>query len=146
LSAARCCPSGLFKLRLSAHSLAGLFYETALIGTDVRVICGDGTTLARTGTRTTCAEWTNLTSRHMSGRLVRKTLGYSKRLEMLKAACAWEDAVYNLAHSIKILCVEVNSETSRWQQRSAAMAAGITDHIWSIRELLLRVPVPNNPV
>jgi len=82
----------------------------------------------------------------MSGRLVRKTLGYSKRLEMLKAACAWEDAVYNLAHSIKILCVEVNSETSRWQQRSAAMAAGITDHIWSIRELLLRVPVPNNPV
>lgn len=60
-----------------------------LIGIDLRVIYGDDTTLDRTGTRTTCVERTNLTSRHMNGRLVRKTLGYSKRLEMLQAACAW---------------------------------------------------------
>ncbi|MGQ9887322.1 MAG: hypothetical protein ACUVSX_02415, partial [Aggregatilineales bacterium] len=60
-----------------------------LIGVDLRVIYGDDTTLDRTGRRTTCVERTNLTSRHMNGRLVRKTLGYSKRLEMLKAACAW---------------------------------------------------------
>lgn len=30
-------------------------------------------------------ERTNLTSRHMSGRLVRKTLGFSKRPRMLRA-------------------------------------------------------------
>jgi hypothetical protein len=33
----------------------------------------------------------------MNGRLVRKTLGYSKELEMLRASSIWEDAVYNLA-------------------------------------------------
>jgi hypothetical protein len=42
-----------------------------LIGVDVRVIYGDDTTLERTGQRTTCVERTNLTSRHMNGRLVR---------------------------------------------------------------------------
>ncbi len=65
----------------------------------LRMIYGDETTLERTGEHTTCVERTNLTSRHMNGRLVRKTktLGYSKRLEMLRATCAWEDMVYNFA-------------------------------------------------
>lgn len=116
----------------------------SLIGIDLRVIYGNETTLDRTGERTTCVERTNLTSRHMNGRLVRKTLGYSKRFEMLKAACAWEDGVYNLARSVKTLRVEVNAEERRWQPRSPAMAAGLTDHIWSIRELLALVPLPTN--
>jgi hypothetical protein len=117
-----------------------------LIGVDWRVIYGDDTTLDRTGTRTTCVERTNLTSRHMNGRLVRKTLGYSKRLEMLEAACVWEDVVYNFAHSVKTLRCEINIEGKRWLQASPAMAAGLTDHIWSIRELLMRVPVPTNSI
>jgi hypothetical protein len=57
-----------------------------LIEIDRRVIYGDDTALDRTGTRTTCLERTNLTSRYMNGRLVLKTLGYSKRLEMLESA------------------------------------------------------------
>jgi hypothetical protein len=116
----------------------------SLIGIDLRVIYGNETTLDRTGERTTCVERTNLTSRHMNGRLVRKTLGYSKRFQMLKAACAWEDGVYNLARSVKTLRVAVNAEERRWQPRSPAMAAGLTDHIWSIRELLTLVPLPTN--
>lgn len=115
-----------------------------LIGVDVRVIYGDDTTLARTGTRTTCVERTNLTSRHMNGRLVRKTLGYSKRVEMLQAACAWEDVVYNLARPVKTLRVAINVDNQRWLHRSPMMAAGITDHLWSIRHLLMLVPVPTN--
>ena len=59
----------------------------SLIGSDLRVIYGNETTSVPTGPRTMCVERTNLTSRHMNGRLVRKTLGYSKRVEMLKAAC-----------------------------------------------------------
>ena len=43
-----------------------------LLGVDIRVIYGDETTLSKTGTRTTCVERTNLTSRLMNGRLVRK--------------------------------------------------------------------------
>jgi hypothetical protein len=68
-----------------------------LMGIELRVIYGDDTTLDRTGTRTTYVERTNLTSRHMNGRLVRKTSGYSKRLEMLQAACIWEDVIDNFS-------------------------------------------------
>ena len=112
-----------------------------VIGMHARVIYGDTTDL---DPHTAYVERTNLTSRHMTGRLVRKTLGFSKALAMLRAACAWEDVVYNLARHVKTLRVEVNEGARRWQQRSPAMAAGLTDHIWTIRELLTRVPVPIN--
>jgi hypothetical protein len=115
-----------------------------LLGVFVRVVYGDKTTLERTGERTVRVERTNLTSRHMNGRLVRKTLGFSKRVEMLKAACIWEDAVYNLARSVKTLRIEINHGSQRWLHQSPAMAAAITDHIWSIKELLTCVPTPTN--
>jgi hypothetical protein len=115
-----------------------------LLGVIVRVIYGDETTLTQTGERTVHVERTNLTSRHMNGRLVRKTLGFSKRVEMLKAACVWEDVVYNLARSVKSLRVEINSGVQRWLAQSPAMAAAITDHIWSIKEVLICIPTPTN--
>ena len=118
-----------------------------LMGVDIRVIYGDDTTLERTGERTTCVERTNLTSRLMNGRLVRKTLGFSKALIMLEASCVWEDVVYNLTRSVKTLRVEVMPQTERrWIKRSPAMAAGITDHIWSIRQVLMAVPVSTNSI
>ena len=51
-------------------------------------------------------ERTNLTSRHMNGRLVRKTLGYSKELRMLRASSIWEDMVYNMGRALKTLRIE----------------------------------------
>lgn len=112
-----------------------------VIGVVFRPIYGDS---ANTGTPTVYVERTNLTSRHMNGRLVRKTLGFSKKVEMLRAACAWEDMVYNWGRSVKTLRVEVNDGTRRWQPRSPAMVAGLTDHIWSIEEILTLVPKPIN--
>jgi len=118
-----------------------------LIAVDIRVIYGDETTLEQTGTRTVYVERTNLTSRLMNGRLVRKTLGFSKALTMLEASCVWEDVVYNLTRSVKTLRIEVMPQTKcRWIHRSPAMVAGITDHIWSIRQVLSVVPVPTNSI
>jgi len=118
-----------------------------LTGVDIRVIYGDHTTLARTGTRTTCVERTNLTSRLMNGRLVRKTLGFSKQLAMLCAACIWEDVVYNLVRPVKTLRLKAVPQTDgQWQHRSPAMTAGITDRLWSIRDVLMTVPVPTNSI
>ena len=37
-----------------------------------------------------------------------KTLGFSKQLSMLEAACIWEDIVYNFNHPVKSLRQEVN--------------------------------------
>ncbi len=100
------------------------------------------------GGSTSYVERTNLTSRHMNGRLVRKTLGYSKELKMLKASSIWEDMVYNLLGRAlkKTLRIESPKETGqRWLKRSPAMAAGLTDHIWEIEELLTRLPLtPTN--
>ena len=80
-------------------------------------------------------ERTHLTSRQMNGRLVRKTLSYSKQLELLEAACAWEDWIYNLTRPLKTLRVEVNDGQRRWQHRSPAMAAGLSERLWSAEEL-----------
>jgi len=108
----------------------------------VDVIYGDETTLDLVGAHTSYVERTNLTSRQMNGRLVRKTLSFSKELEMLKASSVWEDAVYNLTREVKTLRVEVEEEKRRFEPRTPAMAAGLTDHIWSIKELLWTVTSP----
>jgi hypothetical protein len=96
------------------------------------------------GCHTAYIERTNLTSRTMNGRLVRKTLSFSKELRLLKAASALEDAIYNFTRPVKTLRVELPnpSKQARWQQRSPAMAASLTDHIWTVQELLTVVLVP----
>jgi len=115
-------------------------------GVDIRVIYGNETTLAQTGERTAYVERTHLTARHMTARLTRKTLGFSKRLPMLQAARVWEDTVYNLVHPLKTLRREVNDGCRRWQPVSPAMKAGLTDPLWSIGELLMLVPIPTNSI
>jgi hypothetical protein len=95
------------------------------------------------GLNTAYVERTNLTSRQMNGRMVRKTLSFSKEEEMLEASCALEDSVYNLTRPLKSLRVEVNNDQRRWESRSPAMAAGLTDHVWTIGELMMMIVVPN---
>ena len=57
-------------------------------------------------------------------RFTRLTLGYSKKLDNLKAACALHFAYYNFCRVHSTLRV------------SPAVESGITDHIWTLRELL----------
>lgn len=116
-----------------------------VIGVEPRVIFGHPAQVyAELALHTAYVERTNLTARHMNGRLVRKTLGFSKRVQMLRAASVWEDVVYNLARHVKTLRLEVNDGFRRWLHRSPAMVAGLADHIWSIEELLSYRSVPSN--
>jgi hypothetical protein len=115
-----------------------------VIGTKLRVIYGDEKdVIALLGQSTAYIERSNLTSRTFNSRLVRKTLAFSKLLEMYVASCAWEDVIYNLGRSHKSLKLEVFNEERRWQRRSPAMVAGLADHIWSIEEILTTVVAPN---
>jgi hypothetical protein len=117
--------------------------RSRLVGITIKVIYGDPEEVQDLlGEHTAYIERTHLTSRQMNGRLVRKTLSYSKELELLKAACAWEDWMYNLTRPVKTLRLEVNDGVRRWQPRSPAMAAGLTDHIWTVKELLTTVVAP----
>jgi hypothetical protein len=115
-----------------------------LTGITLKVVYGDPEEVCKLlGEHTSYVERTNLTSRHMNGRLVRKTLSFSKELHMLQASCAWEDWVYNLTRPVKTLRLEVNDGQRRWRPRSPAMAADLTDHIWTVKELLMAVIAPN---
>jgi len=111
----------------------------------IKIIYGDPEEVKKKGgCHTAYVERTHLTSRTMNGCLVRKTLSFSKELRFLKAATALEDALYNFTRPVKSLRVELGNQTkqARWQQRTPAMAAGLTDHIWTPRELLTAILVP----
>jgi hypothetical protein len=116
-----------------------------VIGVKAKTVYGEEEEVRQLlGQSTSYVERTHLTSRHMNGRLVRKTLGYSKELEMLRASSIWEDTIYNLGRALKTLRIESGKEAGRrWIHRSPAMAAGLTDHIWGIEELLTALPLPS---
>lgn len=115
-----------------------------VVGTKLRVIFGDEEeVLAKLGGSTAYIERTHLTMRHMNGRLVRKGLGFSKLLSMHAAQAAWEDTVYNLGRTVKTLRLEAPPDSlRRWMGRTPAMAAGLSDHRWTVKELLTTMPLP----
>jgi len=115
-----------------------------VVGIKVRVVFGDPIeTLDLLGQSTSYIERTHLTMRLFNGRLTRKTLAFSKDVEMYRASAAWEDLVYNLARPLKTLRTEVFGDPKRrWKPRSPAMASGLTDHIWTVKELLTTIVPP----
>jgi hypothetical protein len=117
-------------------------------GVKLRAVFGKKSELlALLGKSTAYIERSHLTSRLFNGRQVRKTLAFSKELEMYTAAAAWEDCYYNLVRPHKTLRVLVaDAAPQKWLPRTPAMAANLTDHIWTVKELLtaLPIPCPNN--
>jgi len=117
-------------------------------GVKLRAVFGKKSELlALLGKSTAYIERSHLTSRLFNGRQVRKTLAFSKELEMYAAAAAWEDGYYNLVRPHKSLRVLVaGAAAQKWLPRTPAMAANLTDHIWTVKELLtaLPIPCPNN--
>lgn len=118
--------------------------EGRVVGIRFRVVYRDQEEVLRLlGHHTAYVERMYLTSRHFNSRLTRKTLAYSKALEMHRAAAPWEDIVYNLVRPLKTLCLEIADDPPRrWLPRTPAMAAGLTDHIWTVKELLTTLSVP----
>ena len=87
----------------------------------------------------------NLTSRQSNGRLVRKTLSFSKKDYYLQRHIDLEDAIFNFVRPHKALRVRLPRPTKgrKWKQRTPAMAAELTDHVWTLEELLsFRLPLP----
>jgi len=116
-----------------------------VVGVELRVIFGnEKEVLDLLGRSTAYIERTHLTMRLFNGRLTRKTLAFSKLVEMYRASAAWEDLVYNLARPLKTLRLRIDEPNRRWIQRSPAIAAGLTDHIWTVKELLTTVVPPIN--
>ena len=94
------------------------------------------------GEATAYIERSNLTSRLFNGRQTRKTLAFSKDLTCCRAAATWEDSYYNLVKPHKSLRQQAMDVPGRkWNPRTPAMAANLTDHIWTVKELLSAIPL-----
>lgn len=91
---------------------------------------------------TSYVERINLTIRTSLVRFVRKTMNFSKTMKMHTKAFDLFQAWYNFVKPHDSLKLRIDSGNRKWFQRTPAMAEGITDHIWSLKELLtFRVPV-----
>lgn len=112
-------------------------------GTKLRVIFDTKAEVTEfLGESTAYIERSNLTSRLFNGRQVRKTLAFSKDIEAYRAAATWEDSYYNLVRPHKSLRSAVRDGSPRkWSPRTPAMAAKLTDHIWTVKELLTTIPL-----
>ena len=110
------------------------------IRTKTKIIYGNASTIDYLGANLSYVDRTQLTSRQMNGRLVRKTLSFSKKGKFLEASCILDDWIYNLVKTVRTLRLK---ENEKWQYFSPAMKAHITDHLWTIEELLKTVVNPS---
>jgi hypothetical protein len=93
------------------------------------------------GKSTAYVERTHLTMRTSSSRLSRKSIAFSKEIGIHKACAVLEDMYYNLIRPHKTLRLSENDGVRKWKKRTPAMAAGLTDHIWTLKELFTTVVI-----
>jgi hypothetical protein len=91
----------------------------------------------RTGSQinTSYIERLNATFRARLATLVRRGRGLAHRVVTLEAGMYLVGCCYNFCWVHDSLR-QRQTEGKRWQQRTPAMAAGWSDHVWSLRELL----------
>ena len=76
------------------------------------------------------------TQRHFNARKKRKSYTFSKELSYHEA-CTWLVVLwYNFGWCVRTLRQKVQRKPPRYYQRTPAMAAELTDHVWSMEELL----------
>jgi len=92
---------------------------------------------------TSFVERNNATDRRQNGRKQRKTYGFSRDKRMHDAATYFVSYSYNFCWSVRTLRVQGDEG---WQARTPAMAAGLADHVWSLREWLTYPAKPCLPV
>ena len=74
----------------------------------------------------------NGTDRHRNARKGRKTYRFSKDWQVHEAVSSFVLYSYNFCWPVRTLR-QKNAE-GRWQTRTPAMAAGLSDHVWSLEE------------
>jgi transposase-like protein len=102
---------------------------------------------SRGGTKLNTAfiERLNATFRARLAVLVRRSRALIRHPQTLEPLMFLMGCVYNFCTEHKSLRLKlwVGSRGSRWVRRTPALAAGLTDHMWTVKELLLfRIPPP----
>jgi hypothetical protein len=81
---------------------------------------------------TSFLERQNLTDRHHNARKSRKTYRFSKDWRFHEAATYFTMYSYNFRWPVRTLREPIGE--GRWRKQTPAMAAGLTDHVWTISE------------
>lgn len=115
-----------------------------VVAVEQRVVLGSASqaeqALAESGSseaiNTSFVERYHGTQRQFNARKKRKAYTFSKELGCHEA-CTWLVVVwYNFGWCVRTLRQKVQQEPPRYSKRTPAMAAGLADHPWSMRELL----------
>jgi IS1 family transposase len=103
-----------------------------VFGTLRAVMAALALSLVSTVVNTVFIERHNGSDRNRNRRKVRKTCCFSKDWEVHDAMTYFTMYSYNFCWPVRTLRVQVGEQ--EYQQRTPAMAAGLTDHVWTIRE------------
>ena len=118
-----------------------------VIATHKRVIFGTEDAVDMDRVSTSLIERENLSFRQDNRRLSRKTIGFSKCVEMLNHQVAFYRVYTNFVKKHSSLRKQIDEKVvgrvrRKWCHRTPLMSAGITDHVWNLRELLtFKVPL-----
>jgi IS1 family transposase len=102
------------------------------VGVRTRIVCGNPD---RDEITTSHAERLNLSLRHFNKRFTRLTPCFSRKVDNLVHSVALTVAYFNFCRNHTALKIKA-TETTKAQERTPATAAGLTDHTWTIAELL----------
>jgi IS1 family transposase len=91
------------------------------------------------GVNTSFVERQNGTDRGRNARKTRKTYRFSKDWQVHEAMTYLTLYSYNFCWCVRTL--RVKNEQDRWQERTPAQAAGLTDHVWTWKEWFTRPAV-----
>lgn len=91
---------------------------------------------------TSYVERLNLTIRNSLARFIRNGMNFSKDQYVHRRVMDFYQGWYNFCKPHKSLRLPSNNPLRKWDKRTPAMAKGMTDHLWSIEELLtFKIPI-----
>jgi IS1 family transposase len=91
--------------------------------------------------QTAFVERVNLTFRQAVSPLSRRTWAYAQSEKHLLLHCEWFRTYYHFVRIHESLRLPLAGKKRRYRQRTPAMALGLTDHVWTVSDLL-HYPVP----
>jgi hypothetical protein len=113
--------------------------QRVIFGTLAAVAAALAVSSVSTAVNTVFVERENGTDRNRNARKVRKTYCFSKDWEVHEAVSYFTLYSYNFCRPVRTL--RQGSRREGYRQRTPAMAAGLTDHIWTLKEWLSRPAV-----
>jgi IS1 family transposase len=103
-----------------------------VFGTEGGLAAALGASAVSRSVNTSFVERQHGTDRGRNARKARRTYRFSKDWRVHEAMTYFTLYRYNFGWAVRTL--RQRDDRGRWQQRTPAMAAGLSDHVWSLRE------------